>query len=65
MAGGVLGQTAHHGVHLVKLAGGLLHLGVDLLVLGVLVVEHGSVLVALLGGPDRRVLAAIRRQLRH
>lgn len=48
LAGGVLGQTAHHGVHLVKLLGGGLHVRVDLLVLCILVVEHSSVLVPLL-----------------
>lgn len=56
LAGGVLGQTAHHGVHLVELLQGVLHLRVELLVLCILVVKHGSVLIPLLIGPDRRVL---------
>ena len=48
LAGGVLRQTAHHGVHLVELLEGGLHLRVQLLVLCVLVVKHGPVLVPLL-----------------
>lgn len=48
LAGRVLRQTAHHGVHLVELLEGVLHLRVKLLVLGVLVVKHGPVLVPLL-----------------
>lgn len=55
LAGRVLWQAAHHGVHLVKLLLGELHLGVELLVLCVLVVEHSSVLVSLLVGSDRWV----------
>lgn len=48
LAGGVLRQTAHHGVHIVELLEGGLHLRVQLLVLCVLVVKHGPVLVPLL-----------------
>lgn len=55
LAGWVLGQTAHHAVHLVKLLLGGLHLSVELLVLGVLVVKHSSVLVSLLVGSNRWV----------
>lgn len=56
LAGGVLGQTVHHGVHLVELLEGVLHLGVELLVLRILVIKHGSVLIPLLIGLDQRVL---------
>lgn len=56
LAAGVLRQAGHHGVHLLELLEGRLHLRVELLVLGILVVEHGPVLVPLLVRPDRRVL---------
>lgn len=62
LAGWVLGQTAHHGVHLVKLLLSELHLGVELLVLRVLVVEHSSVLVSLLVSPNRRIFTEDNRK---
>ncbi len=62
LAGGVLGQSAHHAVHLVKPLERSLNLRVQLFVLCVLVVEHGSVLIPLIVRPDRRVLAAGRRE---
>ena len=55
LAAWVLGQTVHHAVHLVKLLLRKLHLSVELLVLGVLVVKHSSVLVSLLVGANRWV----------
>lgn len=62
LAGRVLGQTAHHAVHLVKLLLRGLHLSVELLVLGVLVVKHSSVLVSLLVGSDRWVFTGDERK---
>lgn len=62
LAGRVLGQTAHHGVHLVKLLLSELHLGVELLVLCVLVVEHCSVLVSLLVSSNRWVFPEDERK---
>lgn len=55
LAGWVLGQAAHHAVHLVELLLRELHLSVEILVLGILVVEHSSVLVPLLVGSNRWV----------
>lgn len=52
LAGRVLGESVHHGVHLVKLLEGELHLSMELFVLCILVVEHSSVLVPFLIGPD-------------
>lgn len=62
LAGWVLGQTAHHAVHLVKLLLRQLHLSVELLVLGVLVVKHSSVLVSLLVGSNRWVFTGDERK---
>lgn len=64
LAGRVLGQAAHHGVHLVELLLRELHLGVELLVLCVLVVEHSSVLVPLLVSSNRRVFPGDERKKR-
>ena len=58
LRGRVLRQSTHHGVHLVKPLGRSLNLGVELFVLCVLIVEHGSVLIPLLVRPDRRVFTA-------
>lgn len=65
VAGGVLGQTVHHGVHLIKLLHRRLHLRVELFVLGVLVVEHGSVLVSLLIGLYRWVFTVVSEGKSH
>lgn len=62
LAGRVLGQTVHHGVHLVKLLLSELHLGMELLVLCVLVVEHSFVLVSLLVSSNRWVFPEDERK---
>lgn len=62
LAGWVLGQTAHHAVHLVELLLRQLHLSMELLVLGVLVVKHSSVLVSLLVGSNRWVFTGEERK---
>lgn len=60
----MLRKRLDHGVHLLKPLQRGLNVRVELLVLGVLIVEHGPVPVLLLNGPDRWIFTAQKTENR-